>query len=209
MKKDATKTKKKILKAVGSILSEKGFDKIGINEIARKANVSKVLIYRYFGGLDELLEIYAMTADHWPSIEEQLAGHLGEELAKMEFEKIGSILIGGLIQSLENRPITQEIMKWEMLSQNKLTDMIADIREKRGQEIFCLLEDQVNSFKDIDMNAFIAIIYGGIQYLILRSKTFYGTFAGIDLQSKRDWKRLEKTAQSIFYAVSQAYQIKK
>ena len=53
--KNREKTEEKILEAVGSIVESEGFEKLGINTIALKANVSKMLIYRYFGGLKGLL----------------------------------------------------------------------------------------------------------------------------------------------------------
>ena len=41
-----------LIEAVSTIITEEGFSKIGINKIARTAGCDKVLIYRYFGGLD-------------------------------------------------------------------------------------------------------------------------------------------------------------
>ena len=40
-------TESRILEAVASIIESEGFEKLGINTIASKANVSKMLIYRY------------------------------------------------------------------------------------------------------------------------------------------------------------------
>ena len=46
--KSREQTESKILEAVASIVESDGFEKLGINTIALKANVSKMLIYRYF-----------------------------------------------------------------------------------------------------------------------------------------------------------------
>ena len=48
-------TEKKLLEAVSYIIENDGFTKIGVNRIANQAGCDKVLIYRYFGGLDRLL----------------------------------------------------------------------------------------------------------------------------------------------------------
>jgi AcrR family transcriptional regulator len=48
-------TEQRILDAVGRLLLEQGYPAVGINAIARQAGCDKVLIYRYFGGFDELL----------------------------------------------------------------------------------------------------------------------------------------------------------
>lgn len=61
-------TEKRLLEAVSKVIEEEGFTKIGINRIARQAQCDKVLIYRYFGGLDGLLVAWAnnMTTIHLP-----------------------------------------------------------------------------------------------------------------------------------------------
>ena len=58
-------TESRILEAVASIIESEGFEKLGINTIASKANVSKMLIYRYFGGLEELIAQFIMQKDYW------------------------------------------------------------------------------------------------------------------------------------------------
>ena len=63
--KNREKTEEKILEAVGSIVESEGFEKLGINTIALKANISKMLIYRYFGGLEGLIVKFVMQKDYW------------------------------------------------------------------------------------------------------------------------------------------------
>ena len=58
--KNREQTESRILEAVASIVESEGFEKLGINTIASKANVSKMLIYRYFGGLEELIAQFIM-----------------------------------------------------------------------------------------------------------------------------------------------------
>ena len=63
--KDRERTEKKILDAVGSIIASDGFEGIGINAVAQQAGVSKMLIYRYFEGLNELISSYLLQKDYW------------------------------------------------------------------------------------------------------------------------------------------------
>lgn len=65
-------TTARILGAVGEVLARDGFGGIGINAIARQAGVDKVLIYRYFGGLPELLQAWGASGRFWPSVDELL-----------------------------------------------------------------------------------------------------------------------------------------
>ena len=53
------------LGAVGDVLARDGFTAIGVNAIAKQAGVDKVLIYRYFGGLPELLQTWGASGRFW------------------------------------------------------------------------------------------------------------------------------------------------
>ncbi len=66
--KDRETTEKRILDAVGYIILEEGFEKIGVNAVAQRAAVSKMLIYRYFGGVEELIARYIFQKDYWINI---------------------------------------------------------------------------------------------------------------------------------------------
>ena len=63
MNKDREVTKQRLLGAVGEVLVERGYAGIGVNAIAKKAGVDKVLIYRYFNDLDGLLEAFVLRKD--------------------------------------------------------------------------------------------------------------------------------------------------
>ena len=65
---DKDQTKQKILQAVGKLLATGGG--LGVNVIAREAGVDKVLIYRYFGGLPELLRAFMTSGEFWPEFED-------------------------------------------------------------------------------------------------------------------------------------------
>ena len=51
-------TKQCLLDAVDSLVEESGYEALGINAVAAKAGVSKMLIYRYFGSLKGLIAAY-------------------------------------------------------------------------------------------------------------------------------------------------------
>jgi hypothetical protein len=65
----AAATEERILAAVGEVLARDGFGALGVNAIAREAGVDKVLIYRYFGGLPELLRLWGASGRFWPTVQ--------------------------------------------------------------------------------------------------------------------------------------------
>ena len=61
LKRNRLDTEQKILRALQQVLLEQGFPAVGINAIARQAGCDKVLIYRYFDGLQGLLQTFSET----------------------------------------------------------------------------------------------------------------------------------------------------
>ena len=74
---DREATKARILGAVGVVLARDGFGAVGVNAIAKEAGVDKVLIYRYFGGLPELLREWGASGRFWPRVADLLGADPG------------------------------------------------------------------------------------------------------------------------------------
>ncbi len=55
MTRNRDETRQRLLEAALDLMSEEGFAALGINAVARRAGADKQLIYRYFGGLDDLM----------------------------------------------------------------------------------------------------------------------------------------------------------
>jgi len=192
MPRNSQQTRKKIIAAVGRLLSRSGFRNLGVNAIAREAGVDKVLIYRYFGGIPELLRAYAEEGDFWPTAEELLAG-LGGKLPPSNADLAAKLLIE-FGRALRRRPITQEIMRWELLERNELTDALAHYREEQGMKLIRMVRDARGL--DLDIQALGSLLSAGQTYLILRSKTAE-VYNGLRLGSDRDWNRIEKNIEHL------------
>ncbi len=195
MTRDSQQTRKKIIGAVGRLLSRSGFRNLGINAVAREAGVDKVLIYRYFGGMQDLLRAYAEEGDFWPTAKELLAG-FGGRLPPNDAELAAKLLIE-FGRALRRRPITQEIMRWELLERNELTDALAHYREEQGMKLIGMVKQS----RGLDLQALGSLLSAGQTYLILRAKTA-NVYNGLKLGKDDDWKRIE---QSIAQLVQMAF----
>jgi AcrR family transcriptional regulator len=186
MVRDRYKTQEKILDAVGTVLAKRGFSKLGVNTIAREAGVDKVLIYRYFGGLPRLLRRFAAHGGFWPSIAELL----GDKRASLtDLTEASIAILQGYLKALRKRPITQEIMRWELHERNELTDELARHREQQGLELLALIDAPSTERAAGEFNACAAIIHAGLSYLVLRAKTA-DIYIGVDLTSDEGWQRI-------------------
>ncbi len=188
-------TKSRILQAVGKLLAKSGFNSLGINAIAKEAGVDKVLIYRYFTDLPTLLQTFGREGDYLsgmvipPELEnsESLADGLVNWL--MYFQK-----------ELEERPITQEIIRWELVEGNELTKELRDIRRDIATERLKFFDDKFGLPADQDTVAIMSILGSAIIYLQLRSK-ISPTFSGLDFSTVEGWSRIDAAISTIIYAV--------
>jgi AcrR family transcriptional regulator len=192
MERNKARTRNAILAAAGRLLAREGFRNLGINAVAREAGVDKVLIYRYFGGMEDLLRAYAEAGDFWPSAESLIAAvqtgrpHNDAELAANLLIEFG--------RAIRRRPITREIMRWELLERNELTDALARYREEEAVKLLGLLHES----GDVDVQAIGAVLAAGQTYLILRAKTAE-TYDGLRLDEDRDWARVEQAIRGLVH----------
>jgi AcrR family transcriptional regulator len=201
VERDSAKTRERILAAVGTVLAREGFAGLGINAVAREAGVGKTLIYRYFGGLPELLHEFA-DAGFWPTHRE-LTGREPHELRAMSPEAAARAVLGGHLRELRARPVTREIMKWELLQKNELSDALARAREESGIELLAALPRAMRNARTRDLAAVGALLHAGISYLAMRSDTV-NDYLGIRLDEEAGWKRIRTAIDDIVRALTQA-----
>ena len=189
MTRNRLKTEQRILDAVGSILLEQGYPAVGVNAIARRAGCDKVLIYRYFGGFDELLLAFAETTTLWWEMDEIIT-ETSAECSAIALPDFLQRLLNRYVAALEARPLTLEIMAWEMSAQNNLTNALARIRSERGME----LVKRVRAFyhqPNIDIGGALGVFGAAINYLIIRTRHSHSE------HQKEEWWRLEHTISSL------------
>ena len=179
--KDRELTEKKILDAVGKIISEKGFEKVGVNAVAQEAGISKMLIYRYFGNIDELITHYIMQHDYWINISTDIPKieNLSEFLKDM-FRK--------QISQLREDATLKRLYRWELSTTNPVT---AQLREKREANGLLLVEiiSKLTSYPQKEVASLASILSAAISYLTLLEERCQ-VYNGIDLQTNQGWEQI-------------------
>jgi AcrR family transcriptional regulator len=192
---DKERTKQKLIDATIDIIREQGFDAVGVNAIAERAGVSKILIYRYFGSVAGLFQAVAERLD-------PLQARAAEALIKQlphgaSPTSVLEQMIVGLHMALKNDPLTKQLVIWELTHQNEITTVLSQSREQMGLDLterFAALLDAEG--KDVDANALIALVYAGVVYLTLRSDTARW-YNGIDITSEEGWHRIARAVGSL------------
>ena len=162
MSRNSEKTKKKILDALEILITRDGFTGVGVNAVAREAAVDKVLIYRYFGSMEGLLQSFADEKELCPSSTALLENIPGGA----PIHEIATHVVIAHAMALQKSPLAQELLCWELTEQNPLSILFGKEMEKR--ELKALAAKGI--YPEEDVKILTVIMLCGLQYLILRGR---------------------------------------
>ena len=192
MSRSRLKTEQRILEALGEILLQQGYPAAGINAIARQAGCDKVLIYRYFGGFDELLLAFAETTTLWWEVDEIIT-ESAADCADIALPEYLQRLLDRYVKALEARPLALEIMAWEMSEQNNLTQSLARVRSERGMELVKRIRVYYRQ-PNIDIGGILGVFGAAINYLVIRTRKQSQQY------KTEEWWRLQQTIGKLLQA---------
>lgn len=183
-------TEQKIMQALEEQIRETGMSGLGVNAIAKRAGVSKELIYRYFDGLPGLLLAWMSAQDYW-------TGHAGTLQADESSSRTPADLILTMLRAqigaLGNNEVLREVRRWELIERNDITAQLADRRERTARAFI----DRVDGLtQEADIPAQVSVMLAGMLYLMLRSKT-ESHFLGVPLRTNEGWERIFGAIESM------------
>lgn len=177
------KTEQSILAALEEQLIEGGMQGLGINVVAKRAGVSKELIYRYFGGMPGLMLAWMQGRDYWSS----KAGVLGsDDTSNLSPAALIAAMLREQEAVLARDQAVAEVRRWELVERSEIGDQLRERREREARKFI----DRLDGLTDeADVPAFVGILLAGILYLSLRSKT-EEVFLGVPLRTEEGWRRI-------------------
>lgn len=186
--KSREQTESKILEAVASIVESDGFEKLGINTIALKANVSKMLIYRYFGGLEELVARFIMQKDYWANTDTLILNphSVGDSIKSM---------FRNQIEQLRNDVTLRRLCRWELSCHNASIDRLRDKREENGCNLIKVVS-RLTGCSNSEVASLASILSASISYLTLIEEQC-PTYNGIALQTDKGWEQIAQGVDMI------------
>lgn len=192
---DRARTEAGIIAAARDVLAESGFQGFGVNAVARRAGCDKQLIYRYFGGIDGLVE----------AIGGELATWLGDRLTHdaapaTSYAMLAERLILGFLEALRGDILVQKICAWELSDPSPL---VARLTQARGAAIGAWFARERGTLvppPGLDGPAINTVLIAAVQLLVL-SGSAAGAFAGVPLRSDADWDRIRKAARALIAGV--------
>lgn len=194
---DRGRTEHRMIRAVGTLLARDGFQGMGVNALAREAGVDKVLIYRYFGSLDTLIDRYCQEVDFWPTADE-LIGYDEAQAMGLPAKQRMALIINNMGRSLRRRPLTQEIIAWELAAPSEFSKHLNAARKRVTAETF------QRFFPEVDVPAegpssdpyreTYYLLVAGVVLLIVRNRHDL-LFDRRDLNDDAHWAVFEKTIE--------------
>ena len=189
MTKSRLQTEQKILTALQNVLLEQGFPAVGINSVARQAGCDKVLIYRYFDGLEGLLLAFAEITPLWWEVDDIISQPI-EAIGQQPLHLYLQELLKRHVIALQARPLTLEIMAWEMSAENNLTVALARIRAERGMALVKKIRAHYQQ-PTIDIGGILGVFGAAINYLLIRTRH------ASSQHMAEEWWRLQHTIEQL------------
>jgi AcrR family transcriptional regulator len=189
---DRESTRRRILDATGRVLARDGFRGLGVNAVAREAGVDKVLIYRYFGGIEALLDTWGREV--LGDTEPQPVADPATPTASAA-DRAAAALIG-FARAARLSPQALEVMRWELVEDNALTRRLAELRESAGMANLSRIGIDEQQAREVDLPALAAVLSAGLLHIALRARTA-PRWLGIPIRTKQGWARLEHAAVTL------------
>ncbi len=190
-------TEQAILDAAKRLLAEEGFQNFGINAVARGAGCDKQLIYRYYGGLDGLVEAIGTDLGSW------VTDRIPDDTGGMFLLTYGDLmerLSMLFLDALRADPLMRRIVAWEV-SEN--SEQVRRLSEARSKALAGWIERMRGSLappKGVDAQAVNAMIFAAIQHIVLASAVS-DQCSGLALKNGRDWEKAATALKRIVRGV--------
>lgn len=192
---DREATEKRLLETIGGMICESGFEKIGINAVAARSGVSKILIYRYFGSVEGLMAAYIRQHD---SLLNSLPEEFPDRKALPAFlKKRFREQIAGLRKDI----ILKRLYRWELSSNNEYVAKIREQREKIGMELIGKISE-ISGLPQDEIASVATLLNTSITYLVMLEEVC-PVYDGIPLNRDEGWEQIVQAIDRIIDGIFQ------
>lgn len=181
MERDREATEGRLLDAVGELIREQGFEKVGVNAAAAYSGVSKILIYRYFGSIEGLMAAYIRRHDFWINFPQEMPDR---DRLPAYLKKVFRSYIARLRGDLT----LKRLCRWELSSDNELVRGLREQRERQGLariEKVC----ELTGFPQERMEALASFLTASVTYLAMLEE-FCSVYNGIRIDEDAGWEKI-------------------
>jgi AcrR family transcriptional regulator len=204
---DRFATRAIIIDTAASLIAAHGVDHLGVNSLADSAKCDKVLIYRYFGGLDGVLNAVAAERLLWPKLEfadeeSDSNASLADAVLTLVLEEWAALSGGALMLQASAAEATTDgplAVATSLQREESHARLVATLRQKHRVPPY------------IDLPAILEILSAALTLFALRASHRPGVGAGdekagaapqpFDPATPQGWRRVEKTLATMTRAL--------
>lgn len=192
---DRAATERAIVEAAAGLLSDKGFSALNVQAIAEAAGIDRKLVYRYFGGVEGVVERLGAEVK-WTLGDTEKAGPAGS------YGEAAAGLVLAYGRALASEPLMRGLAAWETVGDTPTLRTLDSARSAAMQAWTAERLAGVPRPAGVDAPAINAVLIAGVQMLALR-RAQQRPFAGVALDDD-GWARIEAAVTAIaerIYAV--------
>jgi AcrR family transcriptional regulator len=193
---DRQATSARSLDAARKVLAEEGFQKLGINLVARRAGCDKQLIYRYFGGMDGLIDAIAADIADWAR--ENISPDGSAFL--LTYGDLIERLVVQFMEALRDDKLMQKIVAWELAEDSPRVRRFSESRSRALKQWIDQARGGLQPPKASDAGLLNALLLAAAQTIVL-SAANSGEFAGASISRERDWQRMTAAMRKLVRGV--------
>ena len=176
-----------IQKAAITQIKKKGFARVLVTDIVKRAKIEPIVFYNRFKNLDEFYDEFVKRYDYWIS---DLTRSFNPSI---DSEKGYVDAIHTLLDALLDDSLMAELLRWEIAEGTTITERTAKLREIDFNAIISRYGQACHN--DVDGLAISALIIAGIYFMVLHKDR--STFAGIDLNSTEGKQRIKTSIKQL------------
>ncbi|MEG1499064.1 MAG: TetR/AcrR family transcriptional regulator [Bacteroidales bacterium] len=181
-------TKDRLLNAVTSLVRQDGFNKLGINAIAKEAGCDKVLIYRYFGGMANLLQTWALKHDFYVNAYDKFGAELSKVKAPEDLKKIIAHILTEQLRIMREDKLMQELILWEVSAITPFSTL-REIREKNANLLKSKMKEIFPKIDIENFNMYLSLLIISIDFIVIYTR-HVPMINGINFAEKASYEKL-------------------
>lgn len=191
---DRVATEAAIVSAAERLLLRDGWTSLNVNTLAAEAGVDRKLIYRYFEGVDGVVERLAARLDLW------LGGTLAAQppITATSYRAFAREMLLGYLRALRANPLILRLVAWELSQDTPLLRRLEASRSAVLQRWTASRRPNLPLPQGVDVVALNVVFLAAVQHLALAAAT-RDRFAGVTLD-ETGWLRIEAAIDRLLEA---------
>ena len=188
---DRAATETTIIAAAERLLLQHGWTGLNVQTLAAEAGIDRKLVYRYFDGVDGVVERLAAAQDQW--LARTLAEHPPSNA--VSYRQFARETLTTWLRALKAGPLLVRMLAWELAQD---TPLLRRTEAARSAVVQAWIRDRRPRLKAPptgDIAALNSMLLAAVQHLVLSAHA-RGTFAGVTLDDA-GWARIEAALDTL------------